>query len=45
MNKPLSLMRQQANHTRYQSGQQAGHYESFFLRANLYWLNTSSVPV
>lgn len=34
MNKSLSLMRQQANHTRYQSGQLAGHYESFFLRAN-----------
>ncbi|MBI5032597.1 MAG: hypothetical protein HZB51_18885 [Chloroflexi bacterium] len=27
-------MRQQANHTRYQLGQPAGHYESFFLRAN-----------
>jgi hypothetical protein len=24
----------QANHTRYQPGQRAGHYESFFLRAN-----------
>ena len=34
MNKSLSLLRQQANHTRYQSGQPAGHYESFFLRAN-----------
>jgi hypothetical protein len=34
MSNSLSLMRQQANHARYQSGQMAGHYESFFLRAN-----------
>ena len=34
MDTQLSLMRQQANHTRYQSGQRVGHYESFFLRAN-----------
>jgi len=27
-------MRVQANHARYQPGQRAGHYESFFLRAN-----------
>ena len=27
-------MMAQANHTRYQPGQRAGHYESFFLRAN-----------
>jgi hypothetical protein len=30
----LSLMREQANHTRYQPHQKTGHYESFFLRAN-----------
>jgi hypothetical protein len=30
----LELARQRANHTRYQPGQEAGHYESFFLRAN-----------
>ena len=34
MDTRFSLMRQQANHTRYQSGQRVGHYESFFLRAN-----------
>ncbi len=34
MNDDLELALQQANHTRYQSGQRAGHYESFFLRAN-----------
>jgi hypothetical protein len=28
------LMMAQANHARYQPGQRAGHYESFFLRAN-----------
>lgn len=27
-------MRVQANHARYRPGQRAGHYESFFLRAN-----------
>jgi len=30
----LTALRQQANWTRYRPGQQAGHYESFFLRAN-----------
>jgi len=30
----MELARQRANHTRYQPGQQAGHYESFFVRAN-----------
>ncbi len=30
----LEQMRQEANHTRYRLGQSAGHYESFFLRAN-----------
>jgi hypothetical protein len=34
MSNSLSLMREQANHTRYQPRQMAGHYESFFLRAN-----------
>jgi hypothetical protein len=34
MKNVLLQMRQQANHARYRSGQQAGHYESFFLRAN-----------
>ena len=34
MNSMLFPMRQQANYTRYQPGQQDGHYESFFLRAN-----------
>ncbi len=34
MSNALSLMRQHANHARYRPGQQAGHYESFFLRAN-----------
>ena len=30
----LELARSRANHTRYRPGQEAGHYESFFLRAN-----------
>lgn len=30
----LELARSRANHTRYRSGQETGHYESFFLRAN-----------
>ena len=30
----LELARLRANHTRYQPGQDTGHYESFFLRAN-----------
>lgn len=34
MDTELSLTRQQVNWTRYQPGQKAGHYESFFLRAN-----------
>ncbi len=34
MNTVLLQMRRQANHTRYRPGQSAGHYESFFLRAN-----------
>jgi hypothetical protein len=34
MSNALSLMRQRANHACYRPGQQAGHYESFFLRAN-----------
>ncbi len=34
MSNSPSLVRQQANHARYQPGQTAGHYESFFLRAN-----------
>jgi len=31
---PQVSMAAQANHARYQPGQRAGHYESFFLRAN-----------
>jgi len=34
MDNQHSLTSQHANHTRYQPGQEAGHYESFFLRAN-----------
>lgn len=34
MSPTLEQMRRQTNHTRYQPGQSAGHYESFFLRAN-----------
>ena len=34
MSVSLLLMCQQANYARYRPGQQAGHYESFFLRAN-----------
>jgi len=34
MRNALLQMCQQANHARYQPGQTAGHYESFFLRAN-----------
>ncbi len=34
MSPTLVQMCQQANRTRYQPGQSAGHYESFFLRAN-----------
>jgi hypothetical protein len=34
MEKQLEIARQQANWTRYQPGQVAGHYESFFQRAN-----------
>ena len=30
----LELARLRANHTRYQPGQETGHYKSFFLRAN-----------
>ena len=30
----LELARLRANHTRYRPGQETGHYESFFLRAN-----------
>jgi hypothetical protein len=30
----LQLARLRANHTRYRPGQETGHYESFFLRAN-----------
>jgi hypothetical protein len=30
----LELARSRANHTRYRPGQDTGHYESFFLRAN-----------
>ncbi len=30
----LELARSRANHTRYRPGQETGHYESFFLRAN-----------
>jgi hypothetical protein len=30
----LELARSRANHTRYRPGQEHGHYESFFLRAN-----------
>jgi hypothetical protein len=30
----LELTRSRANHTRYRPGQETGHYESFFLRAN-----------
>ena len=34
MNQELALARQGVNHTRYRPGQKAGHYESFFQRAN-----------
>jgi hypothetical protein len=34
INRELETYRQQANWTRYQPGQSAGHYESFFQRAN-----------
>lgn len=34
MRNTLLQMCLQANHARYQPGQQTGHYESFFLRAN-----------
>jgi hypothetical protein len=34
MRSQLNIARQQANWTRYQPGQKAGHYESFFQRAN-----------
>jgi len=34
MHSALALARQQANWTRYRPGQQTGHYESFFQRAN-----------
>jgi hypothetical protein len=34
INKELEIARQQVNWTRYQPGQSAGHYESFFQRAN-----------
>ena len=34
MSNSLSLMREQANHARYQPGQKTGHYESLFLCAN-----------
>lgn len=34
MNAKLELARREANYTRYQPGQTAGHYESFFQRAN-----------
>jgi len=34
MDSALALARQQANWTRYRPGQQTGHYESFFQRAN-----------
>jgi hypothetical protein len=34
MDTPLEAARRHANETRYQPGQRAGHYESFFVRAN-----------
>jgi hypothetical protein len=34
MTNSLAQMPQQSNHTRYQPGRMAGHYESFFLCAN-----------
>jgi hypothetical protein len=34
MSSPLAEARRHANDTRYQPGQRAGHYESFFVRAN-----------
>jgi len=34
VNAALESARREANHTRYRHGQRAGHYESFFLRAN-----------
>ena len=34
MEDTLELARREVNHTRYQPGQRAGHYESFFQRAN-----------
>jgi hypothetical protein len=34
MNRALQIAREQANLTRYRLGQSAGHYESFFQRAN-----------